>query len=1439
VAGTLYTYNVYSNFAYQDSAGTVSNFNITTTTGNSQCGVSPVSSGTATATDGSGLTMSITNYTVASVYASSGVVTAWPTPPVFSPRRTDTNGNYVSWGADAFFDTLANNSAALTISPTPPATFSYTAASGNAAYVTVYYGAYTVQTNFGCSGISEFGATSENLVSTITLPDGSYYKFAYEATPGSPSHVTGRLAQVTLPTGGYITYAYSGGSNGITCGDGSAATLTRTVYDNEGNSAAWTYAHSENGTAWTTTLTDPQGNVTTYNFQGIYETERQVAGLETIYTCYNGASFPCNSTSISLPITQRTVTTSIGGLESQVNTNYNSYALPTEVDQYGYGSGAVGPLVKKTVTAYNTSLNNNINNRPATISVYNGSGTLLRQDSYSYDGSALTATSNTPHHSNPSGSRGNLTSLTVSGYGFGNLSASITYYDTGNVNVVTDFNGAQITHNSGTGACGNSFDTALSFSLSLSQSLAWDCNGALKNLTSDFNSNDFTYSYDNMNRLTQVIYPDGGELSIQYTSPTVQDFCTLISGVLELTGFCTLSSGGVARHDETVLDGLGRTIHQDLVSDPSGETYVDTTYDSLGRVYTKSNPYRSTSDPTYGMDTYSYDALNRHTNIAHSDGSYSQVSYGSGTQACSASTYGYGYPALYTDESGDQRRAFTDALGRLIEVDEPDPTNGNNLTLNTCYAYDAQGNLTSVVQGNETRSYSYSGLSQLTQQVTPEGGTTSYYYTTSGGALCANNQKLVCRRTDARAITTTYTYDALDRLTGKSYSNGDPSVSYYYDQTSYNGLAINNGKGQRTGMSDGSGQTAWSYDSMGRIIIEQRTVGSVTKTIHYLHNKDGSLAQITYPSGSVLKYSYGNDERPVSVVDSTNSINYATSATYAPQGGLASIVYGEVSGGFAGITTSNSYNNRLFPTVLSATSSNGTALSLSYTYFANRNVSVETNGRDNGRSVTYTYDALNRVSTATSQATSGSDCWGQSFGYDRYANLTTINVTQCTAPMLSLSVNANNQITNTGFTYDADGDLTGDGTYTYSWNAEQHLKSAASVTYTYDGDLKRVEKSSGTLYWHSPAGVPLAETNPSGATLSEYLYFGSARIARRDSSGNVYYYFEDHLGTATTLSNASGVLCYDADFLPFGSEVTHTASCPQNYKFTGLERDTETGLDHTLFRKYDSSLGRWLTPDPKAGNVSNPQSWNRYAHVLNNPLVSIDPLGLQTDNCFQDPETEQWTCLPFIGGASFPAGAPGPCSDIVRDGRHRPNIMPCGSQPTGGAGVATAAALLAAALKRVKADLQNPKCAALFKDLSACQAELSNVTFANLRPLEFTSTNGGTPQPVPGYDTIALFTPGTSNFGTNLIELNTYVNWADPSQTAATLNGQPWTDNITGFYQGVLGATSAITASQFMDFTILHELEHYDFANSGAQGSDPSNTTEAMKYLWNDCVAGP
>ena len=367
---------------------------------------------------------------------------------------------------------------------------------------------------------------------------------------------------------------------------------------------------------------------------------------------------------------------------------------------------------------------------------------------------------------------------------------------------------------------------------------------------------------------------------------------------------------------------------------------------------------------------------------------------------------------------------------------------------------------------------------------------------------------------------------------------------------------------------------------------------------------------------------YGVDSlgRPQSAVDQGNNINYALNASYAAQGDLASVTNGQTSL-FNGITYSVGYNNRLWPATFSASSSNGTALNLSYAYFPNGNVETRTNNLDTGRTLNYAYDALNRVISGKTQATSGGDCWGQtvpSSGYDQYGNLSIINVSQCSAPALDLSINtAKNQINSSGFSYDNTGNMTGDGSYSYVWNGAGMLKSAGGVTYTYDGNYNRVEKSSGTLYWRGLGGNVLAETDTSGNTLAEYVYFDGSRIARRDASGNVYYYFPDTLGSEVSITNATGVRCYDADFYLFGGEKMFTNNCPPSYKFAGMERDSETGLDHTLNRQYSSQFGRWMTPDPAglaAADPANPQSWNRYAYVMNNPTTYSDPLGLLGPN---------------------------------------------------------------------------------------------------------------------------------------------------------------------------------------------------------------------------------
>ncbi len=214
--------------------------------------------------------------------------------------------------------------------------------------------------------------------------------------------------------------------------------------------------------------------------------------------------------------------------------------------------------------------------------------------------------------------------------------------------------------------------------------------------------------------------------------------------------------------------------------------------------------------------------------------------------------------------------------------------------------------------------------------------------------------------------------------------------------------------------------------------------------------------------------------------------------------------------------------------------------------------------------------------------------------------------------MLSVSVNANNRITNSGFSYDAAGNLLNDGSASYSYDLDNRLTSTAGVTYTYDGDGNRVKKSNGTLYWLGLcAGTKvLLETDLSGNTLREFVFFAGRRVARRDNSGSVYYFFSDHLGSAKLVTNATGSVVEDSDFYPFGGERVFVDSLDNNFKFTGHVRDPESGLDQTLFRSLASSRARWQSPDPVMASPTEPQSLNRYAYVVNNPTNLTDPTGL-------------------------------------------------------------------------------------------------------------------------------------------------------------------------------------------------------------------------------------
>jgi RHS repeat-associated protein len=122
------------------------------------------------------------------------------------------------------------------------------------------------------------------------------------------------------------------------------------------------------------------------------------------------------------------------------------------------------------------------------------------------------------------------------------------------------------------------------------------------------------------------------------------------------------------------------------------------------------------------------------------------------------------------------------------------------------------------------------------------------------------------------------------------------------------------------------------------------------------------------------------------------------------------------------------------------------------------------------------------------------------------------------------------------------------------------------------------------------------------------------------TSGTVYYYFGDQLGTSRVMTDSSGNVCYDADFYPYGGENAYTNNCDPDFKFTGKERDTESGLDNFGARYYSSLYGRFVSADWSAipapipyADFTNPQTLNLYAIVHDNPETFADLDGHDDD----------------------------------------------------------------------------------------------------------------------------------------------------------------------------------------------------------------------------------
>ena len=131
-----------------------------------------------------------------------------------------------------------------------------------------------------------------------------------------------------------------------------------------------------------------------------------------------------------------------------------------------------------------------------------------------------------------------------------------------------------------------------------------------------------------------------------------------------------------------------------------------------------------------------------------------------------------------------------------------------------------------------------------------------------------------------------------------------------------------------------------------------------------------------------------------------------------------------------------------------------------------------------------------------------------------------------------------------------------------------------------------------------------------GALSKEYVYAGSTLLATHAGSATTYSY-PDHLSTRVE-ADANGAVTRTFGHYPFG-ETWYQTGTASKWKFTSYQRDSESGLDYAIFRYHSSNLGRFMSADPLAGNISAPQSLNRYTYVLNDPINLIDPLGLRRE----------------------------------------------------------------------------------------------------------------------------------------------------------------------------------------------------------------------------------